>query len=89
MKAVVIRVYGKVQGVFFRQSAAKHADSLGVRGFAQNAEDGSVYIEAESEEAVLKIFLEWCHKGPVLARVDRVEMKESVPQGFSDFKIKE
>ncbi|MBA2422043.1 MAG: acylphosphatase, partial [Chitinophagales bacterium] len=42
MKHYNIRVYGKVQGVFFRASARRHAEMLGISGFAQNEDDGSV-----------------------------------------------
>ncbi|MBK7888769.1 MAG: acylphosphatase [Bacteroidetes bacterium] len=50
MVAVRIIVTGKVQGVFFRQSALSKALDLKLRGFVMNQPDGSVLIEAIGEE---------------------------------------
>jgi len=75
-KHLNIKVFGRVQGVFFRYSAQRKIKELGIKGFARNEPDGSVYIEVEGEEAQLKEFVEWCHKGPPLAHVDRVEVQE-------------
>lgn len=73
---LIIRVYGRVQGVGFRYSARGEAHNRGVVGFVHNEDDGSVYIEAQGEAESLKKFLAWCHKGPWLAKVDRVESRE-------------
>jgi acylphosphatase len=88
MKHVRITVYGKVQGVFFRASAQEVAVQYGVKGFVKNQSDGSVYIEAEGEGAVLDRFIAWCHQGPPQARVDRVEVVEGNFKSFASFDIK-
>ncbi len=88
MKHVRITVYGKVQGVFFRASAQAVAVQWGVKGFVKNQSDGSVYLEAEGEDAVLDRFTAWCHQGPEQARVDRVEVVEGNCQSFASFDIK-
>ncbi len=62
MKHLNIKIHGQVQGVFFRDSAKQAADKLGIKGFAKNEADGTVYIEAEGEEAGLGKFLEWCRR---------------------------
>lgn len=86
MKHLVIRVYGQVQGVFFRDSAKKEADKLGLLGFVRNEADGTVYIEAEGEKDKLKNFLEWCRKGPPFSRVDKTDEKWSGElKNFSEF----
>jgi acylphosphatase len=87
MKHLKIRIYGKVQGVYFRGSTLDKAKQLGVAGFVKNQADGSVYAEAEAEEEVLNQFLEWCKKGPMMARVDRVEYEEGPLQPFSQFQM--
>lgn len=74
MKRLVVRVFGQVQGVFFRHTARLHAEKLGLTGWARNEENGSVAITAEGEKAKLNEFLDWCRQGPPLARVDRVEV---------------
>jgi acylphosphatase len=83
-----IKVIGKVQGVFFRASARDKAEHLGVKGFVRNEEDGSVYIEAEGEEMILKEFIEWCRQGPPHASVKKVDIQESPPKGFETFELK-
>ncbi|MBA2422387.1 MAG: acylphosphatase [Chitinophagales bacterium] len=87
MKHYNIRVYGKVQGVFFRASARRHAEMLGISGFAQNEDDGSVHIEAEGMEENLKHFVDWCRKGPEGAKVINVKITEGEIKNFSAFKV--
>lgn len=87
-KHLNIRVYGKVQGVFFRASAHTHAQMLDINGFAQNEKDKSVYIEAEGESAELNQFIEWCHRGPDRAKVLKVEVKEAEMKFFKTFEVK-
>lgn len=86
IKHLNIKVYGLVQGIFFRASAKNLADKLKLFGFAQNENDGSVYIEVEGEEKNLEKFINWCHKGPPLAKVEKVEITESPLKNFSEFK---
>ncbi|MCX7606267.1 MAG: acylphosphatase [Bacteroidia bacterium] len=74
-----IRVFGKVQGVFFRKYAQKTAHALGVVGFARNELDGSVLIEVEGPPAQLELFLQWAHRGSPAARVEKVEVEKELP----------
>lgn len=86
---ISIRVYGKVHGVFFRASTKEKAQELGITGFVQNKEDGTVYIEAEGDTAALKQLEQWAHEGPRMARVEKVEVKEmEALAGFKEFKVK-
>ncbi len=77
-KAVILKVYGKVQGVGFRFYTQKRAQELSLKGFVQNKTDGSVYIEAEGETEQIEMFVLWCDEGPSWARVTKVE-KQFVP----------
>lgn len=86
-KHLNIKIYGKVQGVFFRAAAQERAENLGINGFARNESDGSVYIEAEGSEENINKFLEWCRKGPLLAKVEKVEISENNLKNFSSFEI--
>ncbi len=83
-----IKVYGRVQGVYYRAWAKEKAVALGLTGFVQNESDGTVYIEAEGEEMALQTFADICLEGPPLARVDRVDVINAGWQGFSGFEIK-
>lgn len=66
-------VSGRVQGVFFRQSAAKRARDLGLAGWIRNREDCCVEGVVAGEDAALEAFKAWLHRGPPAARVERVE----------------
>lgn len=87
LKHVSIKVSGRVQGVFFRASTKGKADELSINGFVRNEHDGSVYIEAEGEEANLRSFLDWCQYGPPRAQVTACEVKEAALKNFRGFKI--
>jgi acylphosphatase len=87
MKHYSIHIYGKVQGVFFRDSTRRKAHELELSGFVRNEPDGSVYIEAEGDEENLEIFKSWCHQGPPGANVERVEVIEGAIKNLEGFKI--
>lgn len=82
-----LKISGKVQGVFFRQSAKEKADELNIKGFARNEPDGTVYIEAEGDENSIQNFIDWCKRGSDAAHVDNIHKSESPLKGYSDFKI--
>ena len=88
MKCVQLGIYGRVQGVYYRASTQKKAQSLGVLGWVRNCDDGSVSVLAVGEQSELDELILWCHEGPTYARVDRVSVvwKEEVPD-FSTFDI--
>jgi acylphosphatase len=87
MKRRLIRVSGKVQGVFFRASTKTEADRLGIAGFVRNEPDGSVFIDAEGPDVALAEFTNWCRKGPSHARVLTFITEEASPKGYVGFKI--
>jgi acylphosphatase len=65
-------VMGKVQGVYFRQSARLEAKRLGVRGLARNLPDGSVEVLAQGSQSSMDALRRWLHRGPAHARVETV-----------------
>jgi len=89
MQHVNIKISGKVQGVFYRQSAQKKARELGITGWVRNEEDGTVYVEAEGEEQDLEKFIKWCRKGSGGASVSNLDYNfVKDVQGFQDFTIR-
>jgi len=88
MRRVHLIVHGRVQGVFFRRNTKKIADKLNLKGWVRNNPDNSVEIIAEgSDEAVNKL-LNWCRKGPIGAKVEKVALnKEKYKNEFKDFSI--
>ena len=86
-KLFIIRITGLVQGVHFRASAKAKAESLNITGIVRNEPDGSVYAEAEGEEANLKKFVDWCYHGPAHAQVKKCVVNEDVLKGYTRFMI--
>ena len=87
LKTVSIIVTGKVQGVWYRQSAKEKATELGVSGNVRNQPDGSVAIIASGLTNQLDQFIEWCRQGPPRAGVTNVEVTELPLQSFDRFVI--
>lgn len=82
-------VSGRVQGVFYRGSAAQRARELGVRGHARNLPDGRVEVLACGEIQAVQIFVEWLWIGSSASQVTAVEVtdapeqsEERAPAGF-------
>ncbi|MFK5925888.1 MAG: acylphosphatase [Desulfuromusa sp.] len=74
-----VRVTGRVQGVWFRQSTKNMADQQGVTGWCRNNPDGSVEAVFEGEETPVKTVVEWCRSGPELARIDDLQIEWEKP----------
>ena len=72
MQRLLLRVRGRVQGVFYRAETQATASELGLTGWVRNRDDGSVELVAEGPRAQLDALLEWCRTGPPRARVDAV-----------------
>lgn len=67
-----LRIHGRVQGVFFRESTRREAERLGVHGWVRNQDDGTVEALVDGEATRVQQLIDWCHRGPPAARVDRV-----------------
>jgi len=80
-KRIRARVIGRVQGVFYRASAAERASELGLVGWVKNAADGSVELEAEGPEERIDELIAWCRRGPPAARVSDVHSEWIDPLG--------
>jgi acylphosphatase len=87
-KRLRVRIQGRVQGVWFRDSTRSQAVPLGLTGWVRNLPDGRVEAVFEGPEEKLKQILAWCHQGSSASRVDKVEAEWGEAGGeFTDFKI--
>jgi len=77
--AFFARIEGRVQGVGFRYSCVNEAKRLGLSGWVRNTQNGDVEVWAEGPEDKLKTMLQWLHRGPPGARVDRVNQDTIMP----------
>ncbi len=88
-KQVVLKIYGRVQMVLFRDSTKKKAQKLGLTGLVSNQSDGTVKVIAEGEEKKLEKLIKWCYNGPMLAKVDKIDIDWQKATGqFEKFEIK-
>ena len=68
-------VSGRVQGVFYRASAAHRARELGIEGYARNLDDGRVEVLACGNPAAVDAFVRWLWVGPSAAKVTDVSIE--------------
>jgi acylphosphatase len=88
-KRVRVLISGIVQGVAYRAHTKEMAKRLGVNGWVRNLPDGKVEALFEGDKDKVDQMVEWCKKGPPLARVDKVEVEEEPYRGeFFDFSIR-
>ncbi len=88
-KAVQLIISGRVQGVFFRAHTKEVADSLGLKGYVRNTEDGDVEAVVVGDEIKIKEFIEWCKKGPSAAKVEDIKIGyPEVKEEFAEFEIR-
>ena len=87
MKAVRLRITGRVQGVGYRDWTIRTARDLGLRGWVRNRTDDSVEALIAGEESAVAAMIEACRRGPSHARVDKVDVQPAdaadVPDGFT------
>lgn len=88
MTAVHVFVWGRVQGVFFRQACRRAARNLDLVGWVRNLADGRVEVWAQGDEESVEDLVEWLWQGPPDAVVVGVESEAVEPDGrLQDFLI--
>ena len=70
-------VGGRVQGVYYRASAARRARELGVHGYARNLADGRVEVLAYGEDDSVKVFVKWLWIGSSASKVTSVQVSDA------------
>lgn len=88
MAALRIRVYGRVQGVFFRANLKDKADELGIKGWIKNEPDGTVLLLAQGPEGRLRELLKLCYNSFGQAEVKKIDYEWlKTNEKMIDFKI--
>jgi acylphosphatase len=74
-----VRVRGRVQGVFFRDSTRGKAEELGLSGYVMNTPDGDVEAVFEGPKEGVEEMVRWCGQGPPQASVENVDVDYEPP----------
>ena len=72
-------VSGRVQGVFYRATCVRKAESLGLTGYARNLSDGRVEVLACGDEAAVEEFVAWLWEGSPASKVSDVATERADP----------
>jgi acylphosphatase len=80
--------HGRVQGVFFRDSVRRRAESFGVAGWVRNRDDGTAEAVFEGDEGAVDAMVEFIQEGPGRADVTRVEVNDEQPGSESGFQVR-
>lgn len=79
--------FGRVQGVFYRDTVRRAAVEHGVRGSAVNRPDGAVEMMLEGDRAAIDAVLDVAHEGSRSAVVDALSVEWIKPAGARSFEI--
>ena len=81
-------VHGRVQGVFYRDTVRRAAQTRGVAGWATNRDDGTVEVWLEGEPDAVDSMLRVLNVGSQGAAVERVDVEDVEPQGLRGFQTR-
>ena len=88
MRVLKAKVYGKVQGVWFRKYTLDSARDIGVVGMVKNLVDGTVLVNASGKNENLREFKELLENGSNNSRVDKIDYSwEDLSIEYSTFEI--
>lgn len=72
-----LKISGRVQGVYFRESTRLRAREFKVTGWVRNRADGTVEAMVQGEPEAVEQMIEWARRGPESAKVSNVEIEVS------------
>ena len=81
-------VHGRVQGVFFRDTASREASRRRVGGWVRNTPEGTVEAVFEGERDAVERLVAYAEEGPPEAQVERIETFEEKPEGLDAFEVR-
>ena len=86
--ARIIRVTGRVQGVFFRAWTCDEAQTIGLSGWVRNCSDGAVEAYAEGDAGGVEELIDLMREGPPGAEVGHVDVDTADLEGLNGFEIR-
>ena len=76
-----LRIYGRVQGVFFREAMRQRANQLMVTGWVRNRSDGTVEAVVQGATFEVETLIDWARRGPDAAKVEKIEVESADDEG--------
>jgi acylphosphatase len=83
-----VTAHGRVQGVFFRDTARERATAHGVAGWITNRPDGAVEAVLEGPREAVDRVTRFLETGPPRASVEHLEVEDEQPEGLSGFEVR-
>jgi acylphosphatase len=83
-----VKVSGRVQGVFFRDSTRRAAETRNVKGWVRNCPDGTVEAHFEGDREAVEQMVDWARRGPSRAEVADVDVTDAAPEDLTRFEIR-
>jgi acylphosphatase len=80
-RTVLVRYFGRVQGVGFRATTRALAQAFQLKGWVKNEPGGSVQLIVTAEEAEIEAFLKAIRSSRLGGYIDREEEESSVNVG--------
>lgn len=88
IEEIKIEVYGRVQGVNFRNDIKSYCDDAELRGYVRNREDGSVIVIVQGEKKKLNEFLDWVQNSPGFSKIDGLSYRwQKLSVEYNEFTI--
>ena len=75
IQAVRVRIFGRVQGVWYRGWTQREANRLGLLGWVRNRRDNTVEALFVGPKDDVEMMLRRCNEGPSAAIVDEVDVE--------------
>ncbi|XP_032261499.1 acylphosphatase-1 isoform X1 [Halichoerus grypus] len=89
--SVDYEIFGKVQGVFFRKYTQAEGKKLGLVGWVQNTDEGTVQGQLQGPVSKVRHMQEWLEtRGSPKSHIDRANFRNEkviVKLDYSDFQI--
>lgn len=87
MKSVIVRIHGRVQGVWYRRWTEEQARAASLSGWVRNRGDGSVEALFSGSDEVVDRMIALCNQGPPLAKVTAVDPQPADPPSRPEFLV--
>lgn len=81
-----LRIFGRVQGVGYRDWFVRVARSFGICGWVRNRADGSVEALCAGSEEQINAIIASAYKGPSLAQIDDIQIADVQGIVAADFR---